>query len=299
MKKHFFFFTKKKTCAKRKKMQSTFSQTFFSKKVCVLSILVLALTLIAVPAAATENVLYIVPQHSSTPYCNNVDVNLMADVNESNPIIATAVNVTFDPNCIEITNWAGNSSIWTGGTTSTIAWSIPHGFIKITTAKMGGVSGSLNLGTLTLHCNSTGYCKSNLNFAIGEYTKEDMETIYPEVQNGTFTCGTPTLTPTSTPSPTPTPTPSPATGGAGDVSSPGVPSPTPSPSPTPAVTSTPLATSTPLPAPTSTPSPALAPTPTPTPMPGLPGFEAAFVAIAFLFLTSYFMLLKKKEKRRR
>ena len=147
----------------------------------------------SVNVAQPGNVLHFVPDNSSAGYCESVDVELIADVNATNPIIATSVNVTFDPSCIDITGWAGNSSIWTGGTTSTIAWSIPQGFIKITTARMGGVSGSLNLGTFTLHCNCTEYCKTDLNFtAPAEYTTAvGMETIIPAFDGGTFTCTVP------------------------------------------------------------------------------------------------------------
>jgi hypothetical protein len=214
---------------------------------------------LATPAAATQNTLYFIPDSGSLPgYCESIDIDLMADINEANPVIAASVNITFDPNCVEITNWAGDTTVWTGGVTSTAAGSLPHGYLTITTARMGGVSGSLSIGTLTLHCNSTEDCETCLKFSSGDYyTTKEMETLYPTLNDGIFSCASPpasgddgeqegggnsggeiTITPSPTHSPGPTASPIQDT------------TPTLTPTPTPAVspTVTPVATSNPTPA---------------------------------------------------
>ena len=160
----------------------------------VLAAIAIAFALVA-PAAALDNVVYFVPQHSNASYPNTVQVKLMADVNTTTAIIATDVNISFDPNCVDITSWAGNTTIWKGGTTGPL-WSIPYGFIHITSAMgtytppIDGLNGTLEIGTLTLKCNNTGYCQTGLNFTFARYTNA---TGYPDVnpidvQNGTFTC---------------------------------------------------------------------------------------------------------------
>jgi len=150
------------------------------------------LMVLAVPAAATDNVLYFNPDNSSVSgYCSSVDVQVMADISESNPISATSINITFDPSCGDVTNWALDSG-WNGGMDSS-AWSLPLGFITISTSVGANPakSGSVPLGTLTLHCNDTnGCCGSWLNFTLAEYTQADpVITIVAATDNGTFMCG--------------------------------------------------------------------------------------------------------------
>ena len=160
----------------------------------VLAAIAIAFALVA-PAAALDNVVYFVPQHSNASYPNTVQVKLMADVNATTAITATDVNISFDPNCVDITSWAGNTTIWKGGTTGPL-WSIPYGFIHITSAMgtytppIDGLNGTLEIGTLTLKCNNTGYCQTSLNFTFARYT---IASGYPDVnpidvRNGTFTC---------------------------------------------------------------------------------------------------------------
>ena len=146
------------------------------------------LMVLAVPAAATDNVLYFNPDNSSVSgYCSSVDVQVMADISESNPASATAITITFDPSCVDITNWALDSG-WNSGTDS---WST--GSLQITTAVGANppVSGSVPIGMLTLHCNDTdGCCGSWLNFTTAEYTNaSDMATIVAATDDGTFICG--------------------------------------------------------------------------------------------------------------
>ncbi len=214
---------------------------------------------LATPAAATQNTLYFIPDSGSLPgYGESIDIDLMADINEANPVIATSVNITFDPNCVEITNWAADTTVWTGGATSTATWSLPHGFLTISVGSDPAVTGSVPMGTLTLHCNSTEDCETCLKFSSGEYTTKEMETLYPTLNDGMFSCaslsasgddgeqggeegdsgGEITITPSPTHSPGPTASPIPDT------------TPTLTPTPTPAVspTVTPVATSNPTPA---------------------------------------------------
>ena len=200
---------------------------------------------LATPAAATQNTLYFIPDSGSLQgYCESIDIYLMADINEANPVIATSVNITFDPNCVEITNWAADTTVWTGGATSTATWSLPHGYLTITTAKMEGISGSLGIGTLTLHCNSTEDCETCLKFSTGEYTTKDMETLYPILNDGMFSCAKQSTLGDDV-------------GNKGDGKSSGKITTTPSPDPTassiPSTTPTPTPTLVPAPSPTVTP----------------------------------------------
>jgi len=140
----------------------------------------------------TENLLYFSPDTSTVPgYCCSVDVDVMARVNGSNPIIATDVNITFDPNCINITNWVNNSEVWQGGSTCTF-WSVPQGYVHITTSvgENPAVNGTVKIGTITIHCNNTTCCGTPLNFTSQcMFIKEGSGFIYPERDNGSFLCG--------------------------------------------------------------------------------------------------------------
>ena len=146
---------------------------------------------LAMPAAATQNTMYFSIDGGSVPvHCESIDIDLMADVNESNPIVAISVNITFDPNCVEITNWAGNTNIWTEGTTSTISSSLQDGYLFITAIRMESISGDLSIGTLTLRNKSNEDCGTDLNFSTGEFTTGDLETLYPSFNNDIFNCTT-------------------------------------------------------------------------------------------------------------
>jgi len=225
-------------------------------KIILVSIIVWSVmaVVLATPAAATQNTLYFIPDSGSLPgYCESIDIALMADINEANPVIATSVNITFDPNGVEITNWTLDGG-WNSGMASS-AWSIPLGFITISTSvgSNPAVTGSVPMGTLTIHCNSTEDCETCLKFSSGEYTTKEIETLDPALNDGMFSCaslsasgddggqggegdggGEITTTPSPTHSPGPTPSPIPDT----------------TPTPTPAVspTVTPVATSNPTPA---------------------------------------------------
>lgn len=254
---------------------------------------------LATPAAATQNTLYFIPDSGSLPgYCESIDIDLMADINEANPAIATSVNITFDPNCVEITNWAGDTTVWTGGVTSTATGSLPYGYLTITTARMGGVSGSLGIGTLTLHCNSTEDCETCLKFSTGEYTTKEMETLYPTLNDGVFSCASPPASGdgggheggdnsggeiATTPSPThPSPTHSP-----GLTASP-------IPDTTPTLTPTPTSAVSPTVTPVATSNPTLASSPEGMRTPASPGF-GLIISVGMLVAAVY--LIRKRGGR--
>jgi parallel beta-helix repeat protein len=141
-------------------------------------------------AEVTGNLLYFSPDTSTVPgYCYSVDVDVMARVNESNPITATDVYITFDPGCINITNWVNNSGVWNGSTCP--LWSVPQGYVHITTVgENPALNGTVNIGTLTIHCNNTTCCGTSLNFTSQcMFIKGDSGFIYPERDNGSFLCG--------------------------------------------------------------------------------------------------------------
>ena len=144
------------------------------------------------PEPTYWNQLYFNPDTSTLPgYCSSVDVDVMAYVNDSNPVTATDVNITFDPNCVNITNWINNSDVWQGGSTCTL-WSVPLGYVHITTTvgENPAVNGTVKIGTLTIHCNNTTCCGTTLNFTEqSSYIKEGGGSIYPERDNGSIQCG--------------------------------------------------------------------------------------------------------------
>ncbi len=230
-----------------------------------------------IPAAAAQNRLYFSTDNGSVPgNCESIDIDLIADVDELNPVIATSVNITFDPKCIEITNWAGNTAIWTGGTTNTSAWSLPHGFLSITTVRMAKISGNLNIGTLTLHRKCTEECETCLKFSTGEYTTEGMETLHPIFNNEIFNCTTDSTIEGN----------GEKEGGAGKSSSGITPNPTTAPSPGPTTSSNPMPTSIPATSPTSTPAttsnPASAPENENGEKPAAPGFGLIISAVTLI-----------------
>ena len=141
-------------------------------------------------AGVTGNILYFSPDTSAVPgYCCSVDVDVMARVHESNPITATDVYITFDPGCINITNWVNNSGVWNGATCP--LWSVPQGYIHITTCvgENPAVNGTVKIGTLTIHCNNTTCCGTPLNFTSQcMFIKAGIGFIYPERDNGSFLC---------------------------------------------------------------------------------------------------------------
>ena len=142
------------------------------------------------PEPTYWNLLYFNPDNSTVSgYHQSIDVDIMAYVNESNPITATDVNFTFDPNCVNITNWVNNSEVWKGGSTCTL-WSVPLGYVHITTSvgENPAVNGTLKIGTITLQCNSTACCESYLNFTNSSFVKEGGGLVYPTLDNGTFSC---------------------------------------------------------------------------------------------------------------
>jgi hypothetical protein len=163
------------------------------------------------------NSLHFDPDESSTSCGQSVEVVLVADIDEQNPVIATKTLFTFDKNCLEMINVVGNTADWPGGVTmQDLGWINENGSILITT-NMGlnpGLTGSVPIATITLRGKNCAGCTSSLHLSQGEYTTSSMETIYPELDDGTFATvatgtPTPTATPTTIPTLTPTPTPSP------------------------------------------------------------------------------------------
>ena len=152
----------------------------------------------SVYAVQPGNVVYFVPEDSSASYCNSVDIDLMAEVNEATAIIAADVDIVFNGDCVEIANWVGNSTIWQGGTTFSYPGdqpTPPYRKVKISSS-MGsyyppipGLNGTLHIGTLTLHCNCTEYCETGLDFTYAHYSNATgYASAEPAAQNGTFTC---------------------------------------------------------------------------------------------------------------
>ncbi|MEA1944887.1 MAG: dockerin type I domain-containing protein [Euryarchaeota archaeon] len=161
----------------------------------VLSVLTLAL--LAVPVAA-QNSVYLNPEHSSTSYCNTVDVEIW--VNATN-LGSGQINLTYDPDCANVTKWTRDTTNFPMGGESYYA-----GRVWITFMTLGQLTGDYMVGTLTIHCVNEGECKTPLAFADGSKLFDeggsDMLVIW---INGTFECSEIDTTPPSVTNPTATP----------------------------------------------------------------------------------------------
>jgi hypothetical protein len=144
--------------------------------------------ILVVREEAPSNVVYFVPKDSGATYCNTTEVTLMADIDESIAVTAADVDIVFNKDCVDVAGWVRNDTVWPSGTFTDYR----TGHIKITTAVGTNppVNGSLPLGTLTLHCNNTEYCKTSLEFTYAHYTVAAGfgPSIDPATQNGTFRC---------------------------------------------------------------------------------------------------------------
>jgi len=150
-----------------------------------------------VPIPGGEKAIYYLsPQNSSVPegYCNSTEVEL--HVNSSLGLSFGKVTILYNHLCGNITGVTFNTTVWDDpiGT----GYSIPYlGKLVITYSKNVGEhpAGDYPICNITIHCNSTECCKTDLNFVYETYITNDTEgDVDVPGENGTFTCGKPSIT---------------------------------------------------------------------------------------------------------
>ena len=143
--------------------------------------------------SGTSGELYFDPDDPSIPGCGqSVNVTLMAEIDEADPVTALLLNFTFDNTCLEITDAVGNTANWTSGVTIQNLESVNENGSLTISANVGtnsGITGTIEVVTLTLKCINCEGCTCPLDLTLGEYTTEMLETVLPDLNDGSFTCG--------------------------------------------------------------------------------------------------------------
>jgi len=143
-----------------------------------------------IPAGATA-IIYFHPDNTNSPDCSAKTIQVY--VNTTKGITAGQLAILYNPQCINVTNWALNKTIWTSGG----GWdSRMDGLEWITFYRPAPeVTGDLLIGTLTVQCNSC-CCGTNLNLGKDPRTGQPTAifnatgVLVPHVpDNGTFICG--------------------------------------------------------------------------------------------------------------
>ena len=154
-----------------------------------------AMTATVSAAQPAENVVWLEPDDSSVPgYCNTTEVEVWANITDPDGCAGGTINLTYDPGCANVTKWKRNIAVWPLGT-----WdSSTNGRERITFAVMPpdfpSQTAEVLIGTLTIHCNSTSFCKTPLLFGEGSSLIAKppglpSRLLDVEWKNGTFTCG--------------------------------------------------------------------------------------------------------------
>ena len=103
------------------------------------------LIVITVPVtAASETGVYFKPLDVSARCCEDVEVELW--VNTTN-IQGGQINLTYNPNCVNITNWARNTAVFSMG-----GWTHYEARAWVTFATQDSLNGEYQLGTFTIQC---------------------------------------------------------------------------------------------------------------------------------------------------
>jgi len=144
-----------------------------------------------IPAGATA-IIYFHPDNTNSPDCSAKTIQVY--VNTTKGITAGQLAILYNPQCINVTNWALNKTIWTSGG----GWdSRMDGLEWITFYRPAPeVTGDLLIGTLTVQCNASCCCGTNLNLGKDPRTGQPTAIfnatggLVPHVpDNGTFICG--------------------------------------------------------------------------------------------------------------
>ena len=135
-----------------------------------------------------ENVVWLEPENSSVPgYCNTTEVEVWANITDEGGCAGGTLNITYNPECANVTKWELNTAVWQLGTWDTRF----DGREWITFATLLPQTGEVLIGTLTIHCNSTSFCTTPLTFIEGSSLRTPPPSVPMDVEwkNGTFTCG--------------------------------------------------------------------------------------------------------------
>jgi len=182
-----------------------------TNKIAILGILALFAVLAAIPAASAQNATYYFKYYegNSVPegYCHNKTVGLWINTHGLG-VSGGQVGIKTNASCVDITsftfaphwdlylsswNCPGWSKCWDqDGQGTDIDWII---YQKLFTEYVGDIL----IGNFTIHCNSTEYCKTDMNLTCGKNCYEcpiavgdkDGNPVPYNVTHGTFECGTP------------------------------------------------------------------------------------------------------------
>lgn len=171
-----------------------------TKNGIVLLGIVALFTLIAVTATAsaavpTGNMTWLEPENSSAGYCNTTKVEVWAYIDDPNGCAGGSINLTYDPGCANVTKWKRDKVAWLYGTWDSSVDGKEWITFAIDVEEVKPHIGTVKIGTLTIHCNSTSFCITPLIFDKGSslIAKPPPPGLsYPidvKWKNGTFTCG--------------------------------------------------------------------------------------------------------------
>jgi hypothetical protein len=147
------------------------------------------LAVLTVSVASAQNGVYLIPQHSNASSCNTAEVQIWA--NTIDTFGFGQINLTYTHCCANVTNWE-YGPLWDGTWDSSVdgkEWLVflrPFGQLP--------VSGTVLIGTLTIHCCNEGECVTPLTFSppskLGDPIAGDLTVIWTD---GTFNCTQPPL----------------------------------------------------------------------------------------------------------
>jgi hypothetical protein len=125
---------------------------------------------------------YLDPAHSRGHYGHTVDVELRANATNFQ---SGQIKLTYDPNCVNITNWARNTATFPMG-----GWdSSTTGQEWITFTGTAPLSGDYEIGTLTLQCTCEDECTTPLEFITPSALFDPSGTELPAIcTDGSFEC---------------------------------------------------------------------------------------------------------------
>jgi hypothetical protein len=137
-------------------------------------------------ASAAENMVWLEPESSSAEYCSTTEVEVWADITNISGCAGGTINLSYDPGCADVTDWANNSAAWRNGTWDTRF----DGREWITFANLTPHTGEVLIGTLTIHCNSTDRCTTPLTFNESSSLRTPPPSVPMDVEwkGGTFSC---------------------------------------------------------------------------------------------------------------
>ena len=166
--------------------------------------IVALLAVLSVSTASAYVTIYLDPQDSSVPegYCHSTEVKVMANITGGDDLRAGQFNFRYDLPCCNVTDLAWGPSVFSGFSVwnppgAPECW--PPGQEHIRYYFMSPQTGISEICTLTIHCNSTEYCQTDLTFPyVGGVCKlqvlnESNDDLYKfgnaTFVNGTFECG--------------------------------------------------------------------------------------------------------------